>query len=57
MLIVLIIETNLIFGYPNTRCVDSVTTSHICNMLQKFQETQRLNEWKVLLKVGNGATV
>ena len=37
--------------------VDSSTISHICNMLQGFKETRRLNEGEVILKMGTGATV
>ena len=40
----LVIETNLMDGPFDSWCVDSGTISHICNMLQGFKETRRLNE-------------
>ena len=53
----LVIETNLMDGPFDSWCVDSSTISHICNMLQGFKETRRLNEGEVILKRGTGATV
>ena len=53
----LVIETNLMDGPFDSWCVDSCTISHICNMLQGFKETRRLNEGEVILKMGTGATV
>ena len=53
----LVIETNLMDGPFDSWCVDSSTISHICNMLQGFKETRRLNEGEVILKMGTGATV
>ena len=53
----LVIETNLMDGPFDSWCVDSDTISHICNMLQGFKETRRLNEREVILKMGTGATV
>jgi hypothetical protein len=54
---ILIIETNLMDGPFNSWCVDSSATSHICNILQEFKETRRLNKGEVILKMGMGATV
>ena len=53
----LVIETNLMNGPFDSWCVDFGTISHICNMLQGFKETRRLNEGEVILKMGTGATV
>ena len=53
----LVIETNLMDGLFDSWCVDSGTVSHICNMLQGFKETRRLNEGEVILKMVTGATV
>ena len=53
----LVIETNLMDGPFDSWCVDSSTISHICNMLQGFKETRKLNEGEVILKMGTCATV
>ena len=53
----LVIETNLMDGPFDSWCVDFGTISHICNLLQGFKETRRLNEGEVILKKGTGATV
>ena len=53
----LVIETNLMDGPFDSWCVDYGTISHICNMLQGFKSTRRLNEREVILKMGTGATV
>lgn len=54
---VLIIETNLLVGSSDTWCIDSRTTSHICNMLQGFKETCRFKDGEIILKTGTNATV
>ena len=38
-------------------CVDSGYTNHICNVLQGFQETRRLNEGKMFLTLANESKI
>ncbi|KAL5709125.1 hypothetical protein ACHQM5_019846 [Ranunculus cassubicifolius] len=52
-----ITETNLLDFSSTSWCVDSGSTNHVCNMLQGFQETRRLNEGEVYLKLGTEARV
>ena len=40
----LIIDANLMDCPLNSWCIDSGATSHICNTLQGFKETRRLNK-------------
>jgi hypothetical protein len=37
--------------------VDSGSTNHVCNSLQGFQETRRLNEGEMYLTLGDGTRV
>ena len=54
---ILIIETNLLVDSSNSWCIDSGTTSHICNTLHGFQEIRKLNEGEVMLLMGIEASV
>ena len=38
-------------------CVDSGCTNHICNTLQEFQETRKLNEGELFLTLVDGSKI
>ena len=38
-------------------CVDSGCTNHICNSLQGFQETRKLNEGELFLTLADGSRI
>jgi hypothetical protein len=40
-----------------TWCVDSGSTNHVCNSLQGFQETRKLNEGEMSVTLGDGTRV
>ena len=52
-----LLETCLVQNPTNSWCVDSGCTNHICNFLQGFQETRKLNERKMFLILANGSRI
>ena len=48
-----LLEICLVQNSTDSWCVDSRCTNHICNVLQGFQETRRLNEGEMFLTLAN----
>ena len=45
----LVTEVRFIMGTSNSWCLDSGTTNHICNKLQKFQKIKKLSDGEITL--------
>ena len=52
-----LLETCLVQNPTKSWCVDSGCTNHICNSLQGFQETRKLNEGEVFLTLADGSKI
>ena len=52
-----LLETCLVQNLTDSWCVDSGCTNHICNSLQEFQETRKLNEGKLFLTLVDGSKI
>ena len=52
-----LLETYLVQNPTNSWCVDSGCTNHICNSLQGFQETRKLNEGEMFLTLADGSRI
>ena len=50
-------ETCLIHNPTDSWCVDSGCTNHICNSLQVFQQTRKLNEGEMFLTLADGSRI
>lgn len=53
----LIIEINLVVSDFDSCCLDSAFTSHVCNVLHGYNETRRLNEGEIILRMVTKAIV
>ena len=53
----LVIEVSFIADTSNTWCIDSGATHHICNTLQGFQVSRKLDEGEISLSLGSQARV
>ena len=51
------LEICLVQNPTDSWCVDSNCTNHICNSLQGFQETRKLNEWELFLTLADGSRI
>ena len=52
-----LLEICLVQNPTDSWCVDSSCTNHICNSLQGFQETRKLNEGELFLTLANGSRI
>ena len=52
-----LLEIYLIQSPTDSWCVDSSCTNHICNTLQGFQETIKLNKGELFLTLTNGSRI
>ena len=52
-----LLEICLVQNPTNSWCVDSSCTDHICNSLQGFQETRKLNEGEMFLTLADGSRI
>ena len=52
-----ILEICLVQNLTDSWCVDSSCTNHICNSLQGFQETRKLNEGELFLTLADGSRI
>ena len=52
-----ILEICLVQNPTDSWCVDSGCTNHICNTLQGFQETRKLNEGELFLTLADGSKI
>ena len=52
-----LLENCLVNNPMDSWCVDLGCTNHICNTLQGFQETRRLNEGELFLALANGRKI
>jgi hypothetical protein len=53
----LVVESCLAVLSTNTWCVDTGATNHVCNLLQRFQETWRLSDEEIYLHMGSATKV
>ena len=53
----LLLETCLVQNPIDSWCVDLGCTNHICNSLQGFQETRKLNEGEMFLTLADGSKI
>ena len=51
------LEICLVQNPTDSWCVDSGCTNHICNSLQGFQETKKLNEGELFLTLADGSRI
>ena len=51
------LEICLVQNPTDSWCVDSGCTNHICNFLQGFQETRKLNEGELFLTLADGSRI
>ena len=52
-----LLEICLVQNPIDSSCVDSRCTNHICNVLQRFQDTRRLNEGEMFLTLVDGSKI
>ncbi|KAL4599345.1 hypothetical protein ACB092_11G120000 [Castanea dentata] len=52
-----LLEICLVQNPTDSWCVDSGCTNHICNSLQRFQETRKLNEGELFLTLADGSKI
>ena len=52
-----LLEICLVQNPTDSWCVDSGCTNHICNSLQGFQETKKLNEGELFLTLADGSRI
>ena len=52
-----LLEMCLVQNPTDSWCVDSSCTNHICNTLQGFQETRKLNEGELFLTLADGSRI
>ena len=52
-----LLEICLVQNPMDSWCVDSGCTNHICNTLQGFQETRKLNEGELFLTLADGSKI
>ena len=52
-----LLEICLVQNPMDSWCVDSGCTNHICNSLQGFQETRKLNEGEMFLTLADGSRI
>ena len=52
-----LLENFLVNNPMDSWCVDLGCTNHICNSLQGFQETKKLNEGKLFLTLADGSRI
>ena len=52
-----LLEICLVQNPMDSWCVDSGRTNHICNSLQGFQETRKLNEGELFLTLADGSRI
>ena len=52
-----LLKTCLVQNPTDSWCEDSGCTSHICNSLQGFQETRKLNEGETFLTLADGSRI
>ena len=52
-----LLEICLVQNPTDSLCVDSFCTNHICNSLQGFQETKKLNKGELFLTLANGSKI
>ena len=52
-----LLEICLVQNPTDSWCVDSGCTNHICNSLQWFQETRKLNEGETFLTLADGSRI
>ena len=52
-----LLEICLVQNPTDSWCVDSSCTNHICNSLQGFQETRKLNEGELFLTLADGSKI
>ena len=52
-----LLEICLVQTPTDSWCVDSGCTNHICNSLQGFQETKKLNEGEIFLTLADGSRI
>ena len=52
-----LLEICLVQNPTDSWCVDSSCTNHICNTLQGFQETRKLNEGELFFTLADGSRI
>ena len=52
-----LLKTCLVQNSMDSWCVDSGCTNHICNSLQGFQETKKLNKGEMFLTLADGSRI
>ena len=52
-----LLEICLVQNLMDSWCANSGCTNHICNTLQGFQETRKMNEGELLLTLADGSSI
>ena len=53
----LVIESNLMIFSTSSWVLDSGSSAHLCTSMQSLEESRRLRDGEMILRVGNGARV
>ena len=53
----LVIESNLTVSSASSWMLDSSSSTHLCTSMQGFEESKRLRDGDMILRIGNGARV